>query len=178
MERRTFLRNFPKGIIIGAAAAHVLKSYVSSAAYEALTGNPSRKKDPNEILKEIYKEVKEIGSYDNENFIKREFHINLDGNDRKKEEHVVVLINSVGDKEKMVVQVTYFEPERSEFVKYPKDIRLVLCYIKGDKIDIKKCDYNEREIRHLLPEILQGIRYKKKLLKLIDRRGKTSVLQK
>ncbi len=169
MERRTFLRNFPKGIIIGAAAAFALKSSANSAVYEALTGNSSHEKDPNEILKEIYNEVKELGSYANENFIKREFHMNLDGDDRNREEHVVVLINSVGDKEKMVVQVTYFEPKRSEFVKYSKEIRVVLCHIEGDKIDIKKCEYNKKEIKSLLPEILQGIRYEKKLLKLIDR---------
>ena len=36
-------------------------------------------KKPEGFLQEICKEVREMGSYPNENFIKREFHINLDG---------------------------------------------------------------------------------------------------
>ena len=168
MERRTFLSYFPKGIIIGAAATHALKSYANSAVCKSLECSTKRKKKPTDILKEMYREVKELGSYDNEDFIKREFHINLDGNDINKEEHVVVLINSVGGKERMLVQVTYFEPKKIRFIKYPKDIKVVLCHMKEDKIEIEKCDYSKKEIKSLLPNILQGIRDKKKILKLID----------
>jgi len=178
MERRAFLKNFPKGIIVGVAAAHALKSYANSAVYKALTSEPGRKKDTNEILKEMYKEVKELGSYGNDDFIKREFHMDLDGNWNNKEEHVVVLIQSVGDKEKMTVQVTYFQPKRNRFIKYAKDTKVVLCYIKRDEVEIKKCDYNEKEIKALLADILQGIRNKKKLLKLINKRSKGSDLQR
>ena len=172
MRRRTFLKNFPKGIIVGVAAAHVLRSYANSPVYGILTSEPGRKKDPNEILKEMYKEVKELGSYENDDFIKREFHVDLDGDWSNKEEHVVVLIQSVGDKEKMTLQVTYFQAKKSRFIKYAKDTKVVKCYIKGDEVEIKKCDYNKKEIKSLLPDILQGIRYKKKLLKLIDHKNK------
>ena len=168
MERRTFLRNIPKGVVIGAAAMHALKSYANSAVCEAFTDNRRRKKNANKILKEMYKEVKELGNNDKEDFIKKEFHMNLDGNDYNKEEHVVVLIHNVGDKERMLVQVTYYAPRRINTIKYAKDIRMVLCGMKEGKIEIEKCDYSEKEIKSLLPDILQGIRDKKKILKLID----------
>jgi len=171
MDRRSFLKNFPKGIMIGIATAHAFKSYAGSAVCEALPDKPIREKDPGEILKEIYREVLELGSRDNEDFIKREFHMNLDGNEEKKEEHVVVFSYKVGDKEKMIVQVTYFEAKRkNSVIKYAKDIRKILCVIRGDKIEIEGSDYNEREIKSLLPEILQGIQNKKELLKLLDRK--------
>ncbi|HDY86804.1 MAG TPA: hypothetical protein ENH82_01670 [bacterium] len=172
MERRKFLRNFTKGIIIGVAAAHALRSYAKSSIYEVLTSTAQRKKDPNEILKEMYKEVVELGPYNNEDFIKREFHIDLDSDENNSEEHVVFLIQRVGDKEKMIIQVTYFEAKRTRIIKYAKDIKTISCYIKGDKIEIKKCDYSENDIKFLFPDILQGIRNKKKFLKLLERKDK------
>jgi len=168
MDRRGFFSVFPKRILVGMAAVYVLKSDAESLVYESLVKKVKCEKDPCEILKEIYKEVRELGTYPTEDFIKRTFHINLDGDESNKEEHVVVLSHKAGDKERMIVQVTYFEYRRkSSTIKHPKDIRTVLCYIKGDNLEIAQCDYDEKEIRILLPEILQGIRNKKKLLKLI-----------
>ncbi len=172
MERREFLRYFPRGIIIGGAVAFVFISKAKSSAYDVLTSTPQRKKKPKEILKEMYKEVVELGPYENEDFIKREFHVELDSDENNSEEHVVFLIQSVGDREKMIIQVTYFEAKRTRIIKYAKDIKTILCYVKGDKIEIKKSDYSKNEIKSLFPDILQGIRNKKKFLKLIDRKDK------
>ena len=172
MERREFLRNFTKGIIIGVAAAHVFISNGWSLVYNVLTNTIQRKKNPTEILKEMYKEVVELGAYENDDFIKREFHVDLDSDENNSEEHVVFLIQSEGDKEKMIIQVTYFEAKRTRIIKYAKDIKTILCYVKGDKIEIKKCDYSENDIKSLFPDILKGIRNKKKYLKLLDRKNK------
>ncbi len=172
MDRRGFFRNFTKGIIIGIAAAHALRSYAKSSIYEVLTNTPHRKKDSNEILKEMYKEVVELGPYENEDFIKRGFHMELDRDENNSEEHVVFLIQSVGDKEKMIIQVTYFEAKRTRIIKYAKYTKTILCHVKGDKIEIKKSDYSENDIKSLFPDILQGIRNKKKYLKLLDRKDK------
>jgi len=172
MERREFLRNFPRGIIIGVAAAHVFISNAWSSASNILTNTIQHKKNPTEILKEMYKEVVELGPYENEDFIKREFHIELDSDENNSEEHVVFLIQGAGEKEKMIIQVTYFEVKRTRIIKYAKDIKTILCHIKGDKIEIKKSDYSETEIKSLFPDILQGIRNKKKYLKLLDRKDK------
>ena len=172
MERREFFRNFPKGIIIGLAAIHVVKSNVESSVHEVLAGPPQCKKNPNEILKEMYKEVVELGAYKNEDFIKREFHMDLDKDENNSEEHVVFLIQGAGDKEKMIIQVTYFEAKRTRIIKYAKDVKTILCHIKGDRVEIKKSDYSKNDMKSLFPDILQGIRNKKKFLKLIDRKDK------
>jgi hypothetical protein len=172
MERREFLKNFPRGILFGVAAAHVFISNARSSVYDVLTNTLQRKKNPTEILREMYKEVVELGPYENENFIKREFHIDLDSDENNSEEHVVFLIQGAGDKEKMIIQVTYFEAKRTRIIKYAKDIKTILCHVNGDKIEIKKCDYSENDIKSLFPDILQGIRNKKKYLRLIDRKDK------
>ncbi len=172
MERRKFLRNFPRGIICGVVAAHVFISNARSSVYDVLTNTPQRKKDPKKILKEMYKEVVELGAYENEDFIKREFHIDLDSDENNSEEHVVFLIQGAGDKEKMTIQVTYFEAKRTRIIKYAKDIKTILCHVKGGEVEIKKCDYSENDIKSLFPDILQGIRNKKKHLKLLDRKDK------
>jgi hypothetical protein len=162
-------RKYQKGIIIGIAIGLV----IIACSLNSDDGNAVRKekikKDPKEYLRQIHCEVKELGSYENEAFIKREFHTELDGNQENKEEHVVILIYRVGDKERMLVQVTYFVAKRKNSpVKYPKEIRVILCSLKGDNLEIKNCDYTEKEIESLLPDILQGIRNKKKILKLLE----------
>lgn len=153
--------------------AYTFKSYASSEFFKIFIENPIHKKEPHKILKEIYMEVIELGSYYEESFIKREFFIDLDGDDKNKEEHVVVLNNREGDKEKMIVQITYFEPKRkSGIVKYAKSTKKIFCYLKEGKIEIEECDYEKNEIESLLPKILNGIRHKKKLLKLIKDKNK------
>ncbi len=172
MERREFLRNFQRGIICGIAVGLVFISDARSSVYNVLTSISKRKKNPIEILKEMYKEVVELGPYENEEFIKREFHMELDSDENNSEEHVVFLIQDVGEKEKMIIQVTYFEAKRNRIIKYAKDIKTIICYVKGEEVEIKKCDYSENDINSLFPAILQGIRNKKKYLKLIERKDK------
>jgi len=96
----------------------------------------------------------------------------LDSDENNSEEHVVFLIQDQGEKEKMVIQVTYYEAKRTRIIKYAKEIKTILCHVKGDEIEIKECDYSENDIKSLFPDILQGIRNKKKFLKLIDRKDK------
>jgi hypothetical protein len=162
-------RIFNKGIIIGIAIGFVFISYSHNSGYGSVAGKKKIKKNPQEYLKQIYSEVKELGSYENEAFVKREFHINLDENQENKEEHVVVLIYRVGDRERMIIQVTYFVSKRKRSpIKYPKEIRVILCSLKEDNLEIKHCDYAEKEIESLLPDILQGIQKKKEILKLVE----------
>ncbi|NOR53229.1 MAG: hypothetical protein GQ536_03975 [Candidatus Aminicenantes bacterium] len=147
---------------------HIFTSFASSAPCKSVATQTKQKIDPCKILKEIYKEVSELGSRKNENFIKREFHFDIDENDTNSEEHIVVLIYDVGDRERMVVQVTYFKSRgNNNIIKYAKDIRMVFCSLKKDIIEIEKCDYDDKEIKSILPKILEGIRAEKKLFKLI-----------
>jgi len=125
-----------------------------------------------EILKEIYEEVRELGYRENEAFIKREFHLDLDRHATNSEEHVLVLSYNVGEKEKLVVQVTYFETKENNLIKYAKDIKFISCYIDQDKIQMDKCDYDKKEIKSVLKQILEGIQEEKKLFKLIKHNNK------
>ncbi|MFC2169130.1 hypothetical protein ACFLRM_00995 [Acidobacteriota bacterium] len=170
MDRRLFFKCFFSVMGIGTVTAYTYKSYAGSEICPILYRKPRKKKHPNEFLKEIYQEVVDLGDAYNENFIKREFHINLDGNSRNKEEHVVVLIQNADNKEKMHVQVTYFEHRKgSNIIKYARDIKEIFCSLSGETMEMNGCDYEEKEIRPLLRKILQGIRDKKKFLKLLGR---------
>lgn len=138
------------------------------------------KKTPEVILKGIYKEVSELGKRKNENFIKREFHFDLDENPTNSEEHIVVLIYDIDKRERMVVQVTYFETEGVKHsIKYAKDIRLISCHIASEKLEIDKCDFDKKEMKPILIDILTGIQEEKKIFKLIDKKdGKLSSMKK
>lgn len=135
---------------------------------ETISVRSIQTKQPADLLWEIYKEVTELERFENDNYIKGEFHINLDGNEENKEEHIIVLNHFAGGREKMLLQVTYFESRRKNSpVKYAKCVREIDCCILDRRIEIEKCDYNEVEINALLPGILEGIRDTKKFLNLI-----------
>jgi hypothetical protein len=129
-------------------------------------------KRPADLLREIYKEVASLERFPNDSFIKGEFHINLDGNEENKEEHILVLNHFASGREKMLVQVTYYESRRKNSpVKYARSIREIECCIFDERVEIERCDYSEMEIKSLLPGILEGIRDTKKILDLIDKRN-------
>ena len=123
---------------------------------------------PADVLWEIYEEISELERIKNNSFIKGEFHVNLDGNEENKEEHIVVLNHFAAGQEKMLLQVTYFESRRKNSpVKYAKYVREIECCIIDHQVEIERCDYNQLEIDSLLPGILDGIRDTKKILELI-----------
>ncbi|NIM90744.1 MAG: hypothetical protein GTO17_07325 [Candidatus Aminicenantes bacterium] len=166
------IRYLKKYITIGLWVGLVFVAYAIHSGHGHTAGKKKIKKDPREYLWQIHHEVKELGSYENEAFVKREFHTELDGNRENKEEHVVVLIYRVGDRESMLLQVTYFTSKRKGSpVKYPSEIRVISCSLKEDNLEIKHCDYTEKEIESLLPDILQGILNKKEILKLLDKQN-------
>ncbi len=145
-------------------------SNLFSITYINNKDNPFAKEEVCQLLKEIYNEILEFGKYENEDFIKREFFIDLDENQENKEEHVVVLQQKTIGKEQMIVQVTYFEPKKiNRLIKYAKTTKEILCSLKKGNLTIEKCGYEIDEIHILLPRILEGIKNKKKLLKLIER---------
>lgn len=126
-------------------------------------------KDPAQVLLAIYKEVREFGFRETEDFIKREFHLNLDGSMANREEHIVVLSHAYGNGEKMILQVTTFgENASAGYVRIPVSTCEVTCLIEGNAIEIQESMFNEDESRRLFPEILKGIQDEKKLLKRLN----------
>ena len=133
------------------------------------TSQAEAKKDPAQVLLAIYQEVREFGFRETENFIKREFHLNLDGSMANREEHIVVLSHAYGNGEKMILQVTTFgENVSAGYVRIPVSTCEVTCLIEGNAIEIQESMFDEDESRRLFPEILKGIQDEKKLLKRLN----------
>ena len=144
----------------------------TTTGFPSAQGKPAKRNTPAEILKDIHAEVKEMGFYENETFLRREFHMNLDGNDTNKEEYVMVFSQTIYGIDKMTVQVTYFEPQAdNRFIKHAVASREIKCDICGESVLIQSCDYSEKESHPVLIEILSGIRSKKRLLGLIRKDG-------
>lgn len=160
-----------KIVLVGAVAFHLVQAAAISMPSELLSVKKEANKEPEDILKDIYKEVKELGKRENESFIKREFHFDLDENPTNTEEHIVVLIYGMDNKERLVIQVTYFESEGLRgSIKYAKDIKLISCFLESEELKIDKSDYDKKEIKKILPDILKGIIEEKRLYKLIQRK--------
>lgn len=128
----------------------------------------AQEREPADILWDIYGEVVQYGHFSCDNFLKGEFHVNLDGNEENREEHVVVLNHWSAGRERMLLQVTYFESRRKNSpVKYARCVREIDCCIIDKRIEIERCDYSNTEMSALLSSILEGIRDEKKMLDLI-----------
>ena len=164
MDRRRILQTFPLYTFL--AVISLLVVFLS----EPLVGFSAAKKTPSEILNNIYKEVKELGAYEDENFLRREFHMDLDGHATNKEEYVMILSQNVNEIQKMVLQVTYFEQDKkNRFVKNAKETKEIKCELIGEDFKIKSCDYEEKKVNKVLSRILTGIQEKKRLLKLVKK---------
>ncbi len=173
-ERGLRGKNPPHKIISIKAVLLICLFLLLSTTYVISTEKKFSSEKAHQILKNICREVMELGKYADEDFTKREFFIDLDENQVNKEEHVVVLHRQTDDKEQMMVQVTYFEPKKiNRLIKYAKTTKEILCRLNNGNIEITECDYHMDEIQTLLlPRILRGIKNKKKLLKLIEPKKK------
>jgi len=120
------------------------------------------------LLKDIHDEILQFGINEDPNLIKREFWMDLDGQEDNKEEHVVIMRHNDGLSLKMTVQITYFSNDKGKrLIRYAKDTKIVQCCVKENDLVIDKSDYTDKEMEKLFQDILVGIRNKKELLKLI-----------
>lgn len=123
-----------------------------------------------EALKNIYREVKDLGAYPGQDFISREFFLGPADDDTYKDEHIAVLIQKLEGREKMRIQVTEMEIVNDKpRVQTAKQTKSVACWIAGDILTIERSEFSEDTLSRLAPEILRAIQAKKKLLKLGDR---------
>ena len=119
------------------------------------------------VLQQIYAEVKELGPYPGEDFIRRQFFVGRDEDDTNKNIHVAFLIQAMDAHERMTIRVT-------EMTKDPGNpraslagrSRLITCRITGTHLEVLSSDYPEKDLAELAPQILTAIRNKKKLLEL------------
>ncbi len=170
MRRQSFTRS--REILSTCLAACLVAGLAwSMLPPSSLIGQAQANKQPEQALLAIYKEVLELGYRDQEDFLKREFHFNLDGSMANREEHIVVLSHASGNGEKMILQVTYFgEDAHAGSARYPKLTREISCLIQGNTIEIQESMFERDESLELFPEILKGIQDEKKYLKLLKRK--------
>lgn len=122
------------------------------------------------VLFSIYREVKEFGKYAGDDFINREFHIDLDGRRQNSEEFVVVLIHDTDEGETMILELTYFSDKKTIYSsKYMREIKRIVCTVKQDTIRIVESNFSQHELDKILPLILEGIIGKKKLLEVLKK---------
>lgn len=146
-------------------ASLLLSSLLSSGP--APSGEASeRRQGYLEVLRIIFSEVKDLGNYPGEDFIKREFFLGLDDDDTNKDQHVVVLIQTLCGQEVMSIQVTFMEKRKDNpNIRYAKSVRSLSCFCHPDKLAIRSSDYAESDLKGLALDILRAVRDKKKLLK-------------
>lgn len=144
-----------------------------SMGYDDLSGtyrakNEEKIKDPEKIILEIYDEVKDMGQREGEDFLKREFHFDLDGRRENREEHILVFSYFSKNQQIFSIQITYYEDEGSKnYQGLAKDIKDIDCLITENTVEIKECSYSQEDMKALLPQILEGIKKEKELLKMI-----------
>jgi len=155
-----------RDLVLRWAVGIVLLSFGSAAAVAALSG-PAPLKKYLTVLKQIHAEVKEIGPYPGEDFIRREFFVGEDDDDTNKDIHVIVLIQSLKSKEMMTIRVTEMakDPGNPQ-ARLAKTSRALTCLVAEDRLEVQSSDYGEKELDELVPEILTAIQNKKRLLKL------------
>ncbi|OGD19555.1 MAG: hypothetical protein A2W03_01305 [Candidatus Aminicenantes bacterium RBG_16_63_16] len=120
-----------------------------------------------DVLKQIYVEVKELGPYPGENFIKHEFFLGPADDDSYKREHIVVLIQVVEGVERMKIQITEMKnrPDNPR-IQVAGKVRTISCKITARGVlSLLRSDYSGREIARLAPDVLRAVREKARLLK-------------
>ncbi len=121
-----------------------------------------------DLIIQIYDEVREMGLREGEDFINRDFHFDLDGRKQNREEHILVFGYSFLEQQIFSIQITYYEDEGSKsYQGRAEKIKDIDCVITDGEAEIKQSRYSKKEIQEILPKILDGIKKEKELLKLI-----------
>lgn len=151
--------------ICGAASAALLAFGYTTA--------PSAPPDAGQLKKHVFfltrvhAEVKEMGPYPGEDFIRREFFVGEDDDDTNKDIHVTVLIQALNSKEMMTVQVTEMTKDPGNpRARLAGNSKTVSCLVAGGRLEVLSSDYEEKELANLASEILKAVQNKKKLLKV------------
>lgn len=118
-----------------------------------------------EILKRIYQEVKELGPFPGQHFIRWDFFIGEGDDDTYKPIHAIVLIQTMRDGEGMIVQVSRMEASPiNPRVFWNQGTREVSSRVRGGQVEIVSSDYSDQDLDRFLPTLLLSIRDKKKLI--------------
>lgn len=136
------------------------------AAGSGLSPDQGKAKDAPGLLREIHREVSEMGPYPGEGFIRGDFSLSDDDDDTYRRHHVGILIQDREEGPVMTIQVTRLEPmSRNPRIRYGREARTIVCRFGPDEVEITRSDYPPRELETLLADVLQAVLKKKSLLK-------------
>lgn len=148
--------------------AAVLLGFVSAASPSAcVLGAAVPDLSSRAHLLRICEEVRAMGARPGENFVQQEFFAGgPDDDDTNKSLHVVVLLEPRMGWEKVTVQVTRFERDRTDRnIKTARETKTIKAEIAGGAVKNLVSDYDDRSLHGLLEQILKAILQKKDLLK-------------
>ena len=156
----------PSVMALSIAASIVLVALFTVSAGAAIPFAPQKPKDAAGLLREIRREVAEMGPYPGEEFTRRDFSLGEGDDDTNKNHHVGILIQDLDGVTVMTIQITKLEPlKQNPRIRHGKDPRLVVCRFPPERVEITRSDYHKDELRDVLAEVLQAIIDKKNLIK-------------
>jgi len=124
------------------------------------------KESPANTLSRIYQEVKELGPYPGQNFIRWDFFIGEGDDDTNKPIQAVVLIQNWGPGERMAILISRMEASPGDpNVFWNKETKEISCRVRDKTAEIISSMYTFQEMEQLLPRLLGAIKDKKNLLK-------------
>lgn len=119
------------------------------------------------MLKSLYQEAFEISSQVTMDYVKNEFHVDLDGRAANKEEHVVFLCYGCPEGMRFIIQVTYFQPVGHDVVvKYADETKLIRCTVKDKNLLVNESSYTDEEMSQLLKTLIKRVEEENALLRL------------
>lgn len=119
------------------------------------------------MLKSLYQEAFEISSQVTMDYVKNEFHVDLDGRAANKEEHVVFLCYGCPEGMRFIIQVTYFQPVGHDVVvKYADETKLIRCTVKDKDLLVNESSYTDEEMSQLLKTLIKRVEEENALLRL------------
>ncbi len=138
---------------------------IAGAAAPAAPDDPP---PPAALILDIHREVKEMGPYPGEDFVRREFFLGEDDDDTNKDIHVVVIIQAAdGGAERMRVQVTAMERSANDpKIKYARGIKNLVCLVSAGEASVISSDYNAAGLAGVLRDLKRAVLDKKRLLKV------------
>ena len=149
----TFLCLFPFAFSLAGKTVGTFRSEISDANFE--------------MLKILYREAFDIYSQVTMDFIKNEYHIDVDGRAANKEEHVVFLCYDCPEGMRFVVQVTYFQPVGHDVVvKYADETKQIRCTVEDETFSVEETSYSDKEMGNLLKTLIQRVKEENDLLRM------------
>ncbi len=117
------------------------------------------------LLKDILKAVKDFGRYPGEDFLRREFFIGEDDDDTNKNDHLVVIVQDLRHGKRMTLQVTHLEPSPGNpRIKNSTWSKTLICVLEGDRVEIERSEFEEKDLPPVLAGVLKAITDKKRLM--------------